>query len=81
MVLNAKDTENFIELKDILSDLLKGTNSMNSTDSSGDNYYEIHIDVDSISSDYDVEKLSKKVKQIIIQDANYRNVRSVNLLR
>ena len=81
MVLNATDTENFIELKDILSDLLKGTNNINTSDSSGDNYYEIHIDVDSLGSDYDVEKLSKKVKQIIIQDANYRNVRSVNLLR
>ena len=78
LVLNARDTENFIQLKDILSNLLRGDTS---SGNSGDNYFEIHIDVDSLSNDYDVEQLASKIKRMITNDAMYRNVNSINLLR
>ena len=78
LVLNAKDTENFIQLKDILANLLKGDTS---SGNSGDNYFEIYIDVDSLSNDYDVEQLASKIKRMITNDAMYRNVNSINLLR
>lgn len=78
LVLNARDTENFIQLKDILSNLLRGDTS---SGNSGDNYFEIHIDVDSLSNDYDVEQLASKIKHMITNDAMYRNVNSINLLR
>lgn len=78
LVLNARDTENFIQLKDILSNLLKGDNV---SGNSGDNYFEIHIDVDSLNNDYDVEQLATKIKKMINDDARYRNVNSINLLR
>lgn len=78
LVLNARDTENFIQLKDILSNLLKGDTS---SGNSGDNYFEIHIDVDSLNNDYDVEQLATKIKKMINDDARYRNVNSINLLR
>lgn len=78
LVLNARDTENFIQLKDILSSLLKGDTS---SGNSGDNYFEIHIDVDSLNNDYDVEQLATKIKKMINDDARYRNVNSINLLR
>lgn len=78
LVLNARDTENFIQLKDILSNLLRGNTS---SGNSGDNYFEIHIDVDSLSNDYDVEQLASKIKRMITNDAMYRNVNSINLLR
>lgn len=78
LVLNARDTENFIQLKDILSEIMgKNSNSENS----GDNYYEIHIEVENLSNDYDVEQVADKVKQIINDDARYRNVNAVNLIR
>lgn len=79
LVLNAKDTQNFIQLKDILSSLLKGDSS--ATGNNGDNYFEIHIDVDSLNNDYDVEQLATKIKKMINDDARYRNVNSINLLR
>ena len=79
LVLNARDTENFIQLKDILSNVLK--RSSNKTENSGDNYFEIHIDVERIEDDYDVEQLADKIKGIIQQDAMYRNVNFINHLR
>ena len=80
LVLNSRDTENFIQLKNVLADVLK-RNSSNSSEKSGDNYYEIHIDVERIEDDYDVEQLATKLKSIIQQDAMYRNVNSINRLR
>ena len=79
LVLNARDTENFIQLKDILSNVLKRDD--NKTENSGDNYFEIHIDVERIEDDYDVEQLADKIKGIIQQDAMYRNVNVINRLR
>ena len=79
LVLNARDTENFIQLKDILSNVLK--RDSNKTENSGDNYFEIHIDVERIEDDYDVEQLADKIKGIIQQDAIYRNVNVINRLR
>lgn len=79
LVLNAKDTENFIALKDILSKALTGKTSTGQ--SSGDNYYEIHINVDEIGSDYDVDQLTERIKEKINEDASYRNVNAINFLR
>lgn len=79
LVLNAKDTENFITLKDILSDVLKG--GLSRTKNSGDNYYDFHITVEEIANDYDVEKMIQKIKEEINNDARYRNVNAINLLR
>lgn len=79
LVLNAKDTENFIALKDILSDVLKG--SLSRTKNGGDNYYDFHITVEEIANDYDVEKMIQKIKEEIHRDSTYRNVNSIHLLR
>lgn len=79
LVLNARDTENFIQLKDILSNVLK--RDSNKAENSGDNYFEIHIDVERIEDGYDVEQLADKIKGIIQQDAMYRNVNFINHLR
>ena len=79
LVLNAKDTQNFIQLKDILASLM--TSPSTPTENNGDNYYEIDIHVDSIDNDYDVEKMASKIKNMIAQDSMYRNVNAINRLR
>jgi hypothetical protein len=79
MVLNARDTENFIQLKDILADIL--TNSGVGTSQTSSNVFDIDINVDSISEDYDVERLAEKIKDIIYNDSMYRNVNTINLTR
>lgn len=80
IVLNAQDTRNFLQLRDILSDLFKGGNFERSG-SSGDNYYDIDINVDEISNDYDVDQLAARIKQQIVSDSMYRNVNAINFMR
>ena len=75
LVLNARDTENFIQLKNILADGFDGKGA------SGDNYYDVHIEVDQLSNDYDVEQMMDKIKRLIEEDAAYRNVNAVDLGR
>lgn len=81
LILNARDTENFIALKDILSSILDRKGLQNNTQSVGDMYFNIDINVDEISNDYDVEDLSKKIKQELTDSAMYRNVNLVNFIR
>lgn len=82
-VLNARDTENFLQLRDILGEVLTKTRSLGNSNSenNGDNYYDIDIQVDRLSNDYDVDQLVRKIKKEITKDANYRNVRTINLKR
>ena len=78
LVLNAKDTENFIELKNILANSMgaQGAGGING----GDTYYEFNIDAE-LGSDYDVEKLADKIKRMIYSDSSYRNVNAINFTR
>ena len=82
-VLNARDTENFLQLRDILGEVLTKTRNLGNSNSenNGDNYYDIDIQVDRLSNDYDVDQLVRKIKKEITKDANYRNVRTINLKR
>lgn len=81
LILNARDTENFIALKDILSSIMDRKSLQNNTQSVGDMYFNIDINVDELSNDYDVEDLSKKIKQELTDSAMYRNVNLVNFIR
>ena len=44
----------------------------------GDNYFDIQINVEDISDDYDVEQLANKIRSMIYEDATYRNVNAVS---
>ena len=79
-VLNATDTKNFIALKDILSEVMGHITGSNTT-TYGDSTYEININVDHLSNDYDVDKVAKRVEKIITEDASYRNVTMVRKFR
>ena len=82
MVLNARDTQNFIQLKDILASIIdRGASTNTSTENNGDTIYDIDINVESIGSDYDVEQVANKVKTLINEDARYRNNNAVSLKR
>lgn len=72
LILNAQDSKNFILLKDALSNISSGTVAP-----SGDNYYDISINVDKLSSDYDVDQVANKIKRMIVNDSKYRGVSSV----
>lgn len=79
LILNQRDTANFIALKDILSEIMnRNANGLSTKSTAGDNYYEIEINVDSIEGDYDVEQIADKIRDMIYKDATYRNVNAVN---
>ena len=80
LVLNARDTENFIQLKDILSDLLRGGSTTSNITTSGDNYFSITVQAE-IANDYDVERLTKKIKDEIYKDGSYRGVNVIRKIR
>ena len=77
-VLNAQQTERFFSLIDVLEgyDASKGEQK-----SSGDNYFDISINVEKLDNDYDVEKVADKIRRMIYDDATYRNVNAINHIR
>ena len=78
-ILNADQTKAFFNLVDVLGSLRTGTSQ--TTQNSGDNTYDIDINVESIGSDYDVEQLAETIKRLINEDARYRNNNAINLMR
>jgi hypothetical protein len=74
LVLNPTDTQNFLMLKDILSDVMRG-GSFTTNQKDGDINLEIYLNVEQgISNDYDVEQLVTKVKQEIAKVGRERNI-------
>lgn len=68
IVLNARDSENLIQLRDILR------NNQNSGTNIGDSYFDIDINVDEIAGDYDVDRMVDRIKQIIYNDSTRNQV-------
>ena len=83
LILNARDTANFLQLKDILSEIMNGTTSIknDSKATNGDNYFTIDINVEELKDDYDVEQLANKIRSMLYEDASYRNVNAVSFIR
>ena len=81
IVLNQKDSANFIQLRDILSEVMDSSKGSTTDQKSGNNYYEIEINVESLENDYDVEKLANKIRSMLYDDATRRNVNAVNQRR
>jgi hypothetical protein len=81
LVLNQRDTANFIQLKDILAEIMDRSSGQSTKSSSGDNYFDIEINVESLENDYDVEQLAGKIRSMIYDDASYRNVNAINKIR
>ena len=80
LVLNAKDTRNFIMLKDILSDVMNGGN-IGKSQTIGESNVEINITVEKIDSEIDIDNMADRIKKIIVDDAMYRNVNTLSRLR
>ena len=78
-ILNADQTKAFFQLIDILGGI--STGSTKPAQNSGDNTYDIDINVESIGSDYDVDQLADKVKRLINEDARYRNNNTAGFMR
>ena len=78
-ILNADQTKAFFSLVNVLEGLSAGTS--HNAQISGDSIYDIDINVESISNDYDVEQMASTIKRMINDDARYRNNNAINLSR
>ena len=77
-VLSATQTERFFSLVNVLESL---DTKKSSTAPSGDNYFDIEIKVEKLENDYDVEKIADKIRNMIYEDATYRNVNAISHIR
>ena len=73
-VLNAEQTRAFFSLVDNVNTISKDGNAKGN----GDNYFNVEVNVDEISNDYDVDRAIDRVKQAILEDSNYRNVNFIS---
>lgn len=78
-VLNAAQTERFFSLVDVLEKF--NQNKVDTKTNGGDNHFDIKINVDKLESDYDVEQLAAKIRKMLYEDAAYRNVNAISLIR
>ena len=80
-VLNADQTQAFLKLANVLPQLLSSSSSISNTKVAGDIYLDLIMNVDEIGSDYDVDKIAERVKEIVYDASTYRNVNVINFTR
>ena len=79
-VLNARQTEAFLKLADVLPAAMSNSNSSVSN-TFGSNYINFAINVDKIDSDYSVDQMVDRIKDKLFSDASYRNVNTLSFIR
>ena len=79
-VLNARQTDAFLRLADILPTMMQGNNITNDSSSNQINL-NLVMNVDQIASDYDVDRIADRVKDIVYNAGQYRNVNTLNFIR
>ena len=55
--------------------------SIGGTTYGGDIYLNLSMHVDEIASDYDVDRIADRVKDILYDASSYRNVNTLNFIR
>ena len=79
-VLNAAQTQAFLKLADVLPSIM-GTGGATTNNTFGGINLNLVMNVDEIGSDYDVDRIAARVKDIIYNAGSYRNVNTLNFLR
>ena len=79
-VLNARQTDAFLRLAEVLPEIFSRDTGVGSNYNSNV-YVDLNINVGEIGSDYDVDRLVNRVKDDIYSAAAYRNVNAVSFTR
>jgi len=79
-VLNARQTDAFLKLADVLPNMMGNNGNINSN-AFGGSVFNVAVNVDSISSDYDVDRMVNRIKEKLYDDASYRNVNTLSFMR
>ena len=79
-VLNARQTDAFLRLADVLPAALGNTNTIGGS-YNGSATFNVEVNVGSISDDYDVDSLVARIKNDLYDAASYRNGNVLGFLR
>ena len=79
-VLNARQTDAFLRLAEVLPSALGRGSSLTNT-IGGNVYLELTMNIGEIGSDYDVDRLVDRVKQDIYDASAYRNINVISSIR
>lgn len=79
-VLNARQTEAFLKLSDVLPSMMNNT-SPTAQNTFGATYVNLSVNLESVSPDYDVDRMVDLVKDKLYDVGSYRNVNSLSFLR
>lgn len=79
-VLNARQTDAFLRLADVLPSMMSGTLN-NTSNVFGATYVNFSVNLESVSPDYDVDRMVDLVKDKLCDSATYRNNNVLSFLR
>ena len=79
-VLNARQTDAFLKLADVLPSMMNST-STTTSNTFGATYVNLSVNLESVSPDYDVDRMVDLVKDRLYDAGSYRNVNSLSFLR
>ena len=79
-VLNARQTDAFLKLADVLPSMMNGA-STTTSNTFGATYVNLSVNLESVSPDYDVDRMVDLVKDRLYDAGSYRNVNSLSFLR
>jgi hypothetical protein len=79
LVLNQRDTQNFIQLKDVLADVMK--RGLGSSENNEEVLFDIDINIEKVESQEDIDNLLNELERRITSHARYRNVNALTLKR
>ena len=79
-VLNARQTDAFLKLADILPSMMSNM-STTTSNTFGATYVNFSVNLESVSPEYDVDRMVDLVKDKLYDVGAYRNVNSLSFLR
>ena len=79
-VLNARQTDAFLRLAEVLPSMMGSGVDANTT-TFGSNYINLSVNLDSVSPDYDVDRMVGLLKDRLYDSGSYRNINSLSFLR
>ena len=79
-VLNARQTDAFLRLADVLPGVFNTSSTITNT-YGGNSTFNIEVNVESISNDYDVDNLIARIKEDLYNATSYRNGNPLGFLR
>ena len=80
-VLNARQTDAFLKLADVLPSVMGNNSSSDVNNTFGATTFNLSVNIDKIASDYDVDHMCDLIKEKLYDSGSYRNVNSLSFIR